>query len=351
MIEYLSIRLLATRWKCITDPTQPAPRHILAVESFGVGDVVCALPAVRALKQVYPNAVLTFLTNRTVLQFCEGLPFLDHCEVCPRTWRQVWQFLKRWRPSRHDTLAVLLNDGWWQNVCVHLLNPRWLCGYRYRPRLDSRYHPLRLVTASWDESWQNIVEPKAHLVVRSLRAIQPIVGDVMDAQVSPIPDIAALAQATLPDNVQVEIMEHPCFVVVHPGTRGASKRWPMDKWKVLLSQITENMAIFMTGGPDEVEENNTLVTECPRVYNLTGQLTLAQEGNLMHQALCFIGPDCGPSHLASAVGCPTLILMGPTAPQTSSPYWPPTSCIHKPEGMDCIKVEEVIAEFTSLIRG
>lgn len=367
---------------------RPAPRSILAFESFGVGDVVCALPAVRALKQYYPEARVIFVTSRAALQFCEGLPFLDHCVLCPRGWDGVRAFLRTWRPDRAETLAVLLNDGWWQNLSVALLQPRWACGYLYRPRLDRRYHPLRLRSASWDRSARGLVDPATHLVHRALYAAEPALSAAPTcapygssictgaqgegrraaplgppasqrfassgaiaggAPVVPaLPELASLPRGRLPAWLDALLAEREGegYWVCHPGTSDPAKRWPEPSWRALLQGLAERGPVFLTGGGDEAVACQTLAEGLRGghgVQSVAGRLDLAHEARLMAGAACCIGPDCGPLHLASAVGAPTLALMGPTAPRTSAPYWPPAAVVHEPgpEGMARISVKRV----------
>jgi heptosyltransferase-1/heptosyltransferase-2 len=302
--------------------SSPEPEFILAFESFGVGDVVCALPAVRELKNAYPEAELIFVTSRTALQFCENLPFIDRCEICPGSWRDAWRFLRRWRPRRKNALAVLLNDGWWQNLCAHLLGARWACGYLYRRHLDTRYHPERLVTATWLEHYEKVIAPETHLVNRSMQAVRPVLGEEVIAP-APVPELSTLTQGSLPDYVSRIIEDASPFVVVHPGTAGKIKRWPEESWRELIADLSNTNHLIVTGSPAEADFCRRLSTHGKegRVHCLAGELNLAQEATLMSQADYFVGPDCGPAHLASAAGCPVVMIMGPTVAETSGPFW------------------------------
>lgn len=351
IIEHFVITTLTYLRSIRVCPRYPAPNHILAIESFGVGDVVCALPAVRALKAAYPEAEMVFVTSRTALQFCEGLPFIDRCEVCPRSWREVWHFLQRWRSRRHDTLAVLLNDGWWQNLSAHLLGPRWACGYLYRSRLDTHYHPERLASATWDKSYQQIVAPETHLVRRSLQAALPALSMNMPEPVGRVPELATLPQGMLTDRIKGMLSAERVGIVLHPGTKGKTKRWPMERWRELIHRLPETWELLITGGPSEAHFCHELAAAAGRpVTCLAGELILAQEATLMSKVSCFVGPDCGPAHLASAVGCLVVMLMGPTAPETSSPFWNKNIVIRAVDGAigSDINTDEAILTMQSI---
>ena len=56
------------------------------------------------------------------------------------------------------------------------------------------------------------------------------------------------------------------------------------------------------------------------VVDLAGRLTLSELGALAEMADLYVGNDAGPTHVAAAVGCPTLAIFGPTNPAVSGPY-------------------------------
>jgi heptosyltransferase-3 len=57
------------------------------------------------------------------------------------------------------------------------------------------------------------------------------------------------------------------------------------------------------------------------VLNLAGRLNFAEVAELLKQAKLYVGPDTAVTHLAAAVGTPTLAIYGPTNPLKWSP-WP-----------------------------
>jgi ADP-heptose:LPS heptosyltransferase len=55
---------------------------------------------------------------------------------------------------------------------------------------------------------------------------------------------------------------------------------------------------------------------------LTGKLSFGALGALAQQAALYIGNDTGATHLAVAMGAPTIMIMGPTDPRRYGPYRP-----------------------------
>ncbi len=111
-------------------------------------------------------------------------------------------------------------------------------------------------------------------------------------------------------------------VAVHPGSGGEGKVWPQRRFVRLCTALLEaGRQVEVLLGPVEVERRVgslfagtgvTLVTT-PAVDALARRLARAR---------LFVGNDSGVSHLAAAVGCPLLVLFGPTDPAVWAPRGP-----------------------------
>jgi heptosyltransferase-3 len=112
------------------------------------------------------------------------------------------------------------------------------------------------------------------------------------------------------------------IVVVHPGSGSMAKRWPIENFATLIETLeTQQWArtIVVTGYAEEDVEaqlRSLIPTAKPLVAaNWPLRPTLA----LIGQASVFIGHDSGLTHLAAALGRPTLALFGPTDPEIWGP--------------------------------
>lgn len=103
-------------------------------------------------------------------------------------------------------------------------------------------------------------------------------------------------------------------VVVHPGSGGQGKNWPMARF-IELAFLLEKQGRCVTWclGPAEARFRVPDNKECLRLGSL---VDLAHE---LAAARLYVGNDSGITHLAAAVGCPTLAIFGPTAPAIWAP--------------------------------
>ena len=113
------------------------------------------------------------------------------------------------------------------------------------------------------------------------------------------------------------------FAVLHPG--GAEnpgvtmpeKRWPVARFAELASWLREQgLAIRLTGGPGDRHRCAELAAQAslPEDAVLAGRADLATAAAVVERSALYVGPDTGMSHLAAAVGAPTVAIFGPTNP-------------------------------------
>jgi len=98
-------------------------------------------------------------------------------------------------------------------------------------------------------------------------------------------------------------------VAVHPGSGGGHKNWPWERFETLADELDkQGRAVTWCLGPAEdefAEPASGVVLRTESLVDLAHELAGAR---------LFVGNDSGITHLAAAVGCPTLALFGPTDP-------------------------------------
>lgn len=108
--------------------------------------------------------------------------------------------------------------------------------------------------------------------------------------------------------------DDPPFVL-HPGSGGAHKVWPADRFAAVARALAEHGPVVVTRGPADPEPT-ALASAGARIHPPVGLRDLAA---LYAGVRLFVGNDSGPAHLAAAVGCPTIAVFGPTDPRIWAP--------------------------------
>jgi heptosyltransferase-2 len=104
------------------------------------------------------------------------------------------------------------------------------------------------------------------------------------------------------------------FVALAPGSVWATKRWPY--YAELAVALADERPVVVVGGAGEGELARAIVAGCPpgRALDATGRLSLLASAELIARARVLVTNDSSPTHLASAVGTPTVTIFGPTVP-------------------------------------
>ena len=106
---------------------------------------------------------------------------------------------------------------------------------------------------------------------------------------------------------------HPVVVLAPCGGLPA-KRWPDANWIALsLALVDAGCIVQVVLGPQEV--TNSTLRGFPGSVGLIRPDTTGTLGNILDRADLIIANDCGPMHVAAALGRPTLAIFGPTNPR------------------------------------
>ncbi len=115
------------------------------------------------------------------------------------------------------------------------------------------------------------------------------------------------------------------YAALHVHPKFNYKMWTVEGWVGLARWLHERgIGTVLTGGgePDEIEFAATIAAQMPAgAVNLAGRTSLAQTACAIASARLFVGPDTATTHMAAALGVPTVALFGPSNPVKWGP-WP-----------------------------
>ncbi|MEM7576211.1 MAG: glycosyltransferase family 9 protein [Planctomycetota bacterium] len=122
--------------------------------------------------------------------------------------------------------------------------------------------------------------------------------------------------------------------VIHPGSGGVAKCWPIARYATLRQQLVErgDDAVFLLG-PAEVERGvaDKLRDQFEDTVNLREIREIDDLFFALNEATHYLGNDAGPTHVAAQLGLPTTALFGPTDPRVWAPVGPRVRVIAPPQ--------------------
>src|SRR6266702_3047709 len=112
------------------------------------------------------------------------------------------------------------------------------------------------------------------------------------------------------------------YVVLSPAGGWRSKCWPPDRYGALCQKIRGALGLrcVLNYGPGEDDLVAAVQAASGKAEAVPYNGSLGQLMALLRNAVCIVGGDTGPLHLAVALGTPSVALFGPTDPSRNGPY-------------------------------
>jgi ADP-heptose:LPS heptosyltransferase len=270
----------------------------------GLGDLLCTVPALRALRRRLPRAhvaLVTFAEMAPVVERMrawvdELMPFPGHPGIPEREPRrgQIAPFFDAARKRRFD-LALQMYGASAAAVEVTLgLGARRTGGF-----VSSR-------CAGVDGKTWIAYPGREHEIRRHLRLMRHLGaepdGDALEFPVwaADRDSLARLAGASL---------EAP-YALVHPGATSPSRRWPPERFAAVADALAERALTVVLIGAREERPLAARVRSAMRApsVDVCGRTRLGELAALVEGAALVVGNDSGPTHLAAALGTPSVTI-------------------------------------------
>lgn len=292
-----------------------------------IGDAVMTLPALKALKNAFPESKVSLLVKPSVAPIFERNPFVDEVILYEKRFEQILGKLKlaqRLRKARFSR-AVLFQNAFDAALIAYLARIPERIGYERDGRgiLLTKRIPF------------NRDDRKIHHIdyyLNLLRAVG-IRAEHSLPWVYCFPDERRAARDIL------DHMSRP-LLGINPGAAyGSAKRWLPERFvEVALWFIRDTKgSVVIFGGENELDitqeiEKRMLAGQGGRGWsekgffctpdhlkNMAGRTSLRELVTLISECDVLLSNDSGPMHIAYAVGTPLVALFGSTDPSLTGP--------------------------------
>jgi len=284
-------------------------KRILLIKLRYIGDTLLVTPLLKALKKGIPGSridVLVYENSREILSedpFVGHIWALDHRKARGNLWYTL-RFMTRLRGQRYGIVADLTNNDR-SSFFTFVTGAPVRIGFTSGRLIRTKLFYTEVIDS---------VLGRAHTVDHHLKVAEFLGLPVEDRH----PHIEVSPEAK--ERVEAKLLamgmdgSQP-FVLIYPGARRWYKRWPSHRFAMLADRIAEHFHVpaLLCGGEEDVTISESIRREMESdAFDVTGQLSLLEFGALAKQALCLIGNDSAPIHVATAVKTPTIALFGPT---------------------------------------
>jgi len=116
------------------------------------------------------------------------------------------------------------------------------------------------------------------------------------------------------------------YIVVAPATRWRTKLYPAARWRCVVNALAKRLTVVLTAGPGE-ERFTAPLADAANVVDLAGKTTLPQLLGLVARSRGVVSCDSAAMNIATALGKPQVVIVGPTDPARTGPYGRPESVL------------------------
>jgi len=278
------------------------PRSVLIIVTRRLGDVLLAMPLARSIKRAWPQTALDVLVFEGTQGVIAANPDIRRILTVPERpgWLAHLSFILGLLRRYDVALSVLQGD---RPTLYAFLAGHWRAGL-LNPTREAGWKRLLL------QRWVPFDDLNTH-TVRMHLALAGTLG------VSPSSEVV-VAWSAEEERASARLLggDTRPLAVLHPYPRFNYKMWRPEAWiEVAHWLAARGFRLALTGGRDVGERayvSSLAPAMPPGTLNAAGRLSLGASACLVSGARLYVGPDTAMTHIAAALGVPTVALFGPT---------------------------------------
>jgi heptosyltransferase-3 len=298
--------------------------RILVIRGGAIGDFVLTLPAIKLLRDRFPEAHLEILGSKHIAALAEKRFYADAI-----------------RSIESASLAKLFA----KNTELPVELTHYLSGFDLI--LSYLYDPDRIFETNVRKCGKGTFIAGASKLDNSEHAALQLARPLAALGLS-LTDPAARLFPTDEDRAAIRaLVDQPGkMFALHPGSGSETKNWPIENWVTLGNTLLargDNLVIV--AGEADVDRTRSLKAAWKgQPVQFAENLPLPQLAALLEGGF-FIGHDSGISHIAAAAGARCILLFGWTDPAIWAPVNENVTVLRAPEGkLQLLDVESVARE-------
>lgn len=280
-------------------------KRILVLRGGALGDFILGLPALQAIRQAFPDAQLELVAPAAVLTLANR-------------WVDVATPLERAEMAslfREEGLPEGVGNRYRDLDLVVL----WIADRSGAVRRNVKRLGARQIL--WSSALPQ--RPGMHATDHLLDSLRPLGINVIGCHDPDWSTQGAWVETTLASNSGKPGVDRQ-LVAIHPGSGATWKCWPPERFARVAEHIqTSGYQVALIQGPADstaVERVTSCFREQPP-HVVTG-LEVEDLATFLSSCYCYLGNDSGVTHLAAALGTPTIAIFGPTDPAVWGPRGP-----------------------------
>jgi len=324
------------------------PERILVRSVNWLGDAIMTLPALRALRQHFPESKIILLTHQKLAGLWEGQHYVDDLLTFGKE-DNFFTTSKIARKAQADLAILFPNsprtamEAWFagipkrmayrgkfpRSLFLNAIIPNRKGVLVMKKRTESEIKKIVALSSSETRFSEDLTNynPRSHHIFHYLDLIAPLGIDA--TEIEPKLDIDLRKREEVCRKFAIP-SDLACFGI-NPGAEyGPAKRWPVENFVETIDSIsaTRNVGWILFGGSadktltQQIAEESIKRNPKLKIYNVAGRTTIRELSLLSSRCQCFITNDTGPMHVAAASGTTVVVPFLSTSPELTGPGAP-----------------------------
>lgn len=294
--------------------TQDAVRFWVRLPNW-LGDVVMAMPVLRAIRAEHPDYEITLLGQKAFEPLIARFDVADRFLPLPPKGRGYFRFFYRLRREAPDRYLLFTRSlrGDLEAFLTRCPERLGMLRHGERRRFLTHTYPL-----PQDTDLKSVHQTKVWVNM-----------------------LAAFGFGGSPDYRPVVTAgreRHAGRIGLIAGSENSpEKRWPVAQWRALITALLDepsvtDIVLFGTPGDREITDEVAAGFDATRVRNRAGETNLAEFCDELAECAAVCCNDTGGMHLANMLGTPMVGVFGPTNPVRTGPAFDAPAVILQPAG-------------------
>ncbi|MCX5694166.1 MAG: glycosyltransferase family 9 protein [Candidatus Omnitrophica bacterium] len=293
-------------------------KKILVIRNDRFGEFLLNIPAIRALKEAYPQAELTLAVNSAVCELANTVKCADQVVD--------WDGIRKRLSKYKFDLVVVLNPTKVAHQSI------FLAGIPMRVGYNRKFGFLLTHKLKDTKHIGNRHEVDANLELVGLLGIKTFDKTIV---------------VKVDDNLYKYFINQK-IVIIHPFTSDPVKQWPIERFNQLAGRVRSELDVKVV----MVGLSHSLLQLDANIINMINQTSLPELAALLKRGCLLVTGDSGPMHLAAAVGTSVIALFRNDLFGKTAKRWGPWGSGHaviEKSSLGDITVDEVFNKIKEVL--
>ncbi len=283
--------------------------HILITKMRYIGDTILITPLIKAIKEEIPHARIDVLVNKGTEEMLIYHHLIDKIWAFDRLKSKkkicyAPQLIIKMRQRKYN-MAIDLTSNDRSSFFNFVTGAPVRIGFTSNNFLRNKLFYTQVINSNLDS---------IHTVDHHLKIAEFLNISIEDRH--PFIEVPLEKKSEMDKILEsYGLGKEDPFVVIHPGARYWYKSWPIENFARLADEIIRvfGIRVIFSGGIHDRECVKNIIKKMgENAIDLSGQISLVDLPALVKRAICLIGNDSSPIHIATAVKTPAIALFGPS---------------------------------------